>query len=273
MIQKTFKGYVRLTVASVVLVIFLLPFLWMINISFKPESSVFNLGEVFSLNFTTRAYIDVFTTTELLNSFINSIIVSVSTTILALAFSTPAAYAFARSSKEYARNISFWILTLRMAPPIGVIIPFFLIARSLNLLDTHFVLIILYLSFNLPFTIWMLTEFFKGVPIEIEEAAFIDGCGRWGAFTKICLPNITPGLVACGIIALIFSWNEFLFAMILTDIEAKTLPVTISSFLTYHGTQWGRLCAAGTMVAVPIVVVALVFQKRIVQGLSMGALK
>jgi len=271
--QKSFRNYLRVATALIVLVVFLFPFLWMINISLKPEASVFDLSEVLSLKFTLKAYVDVFTGTELVRTFINSIVIAGSTTLLALAFSAPAAYAFAKSSKGYAKNISFWILTLRMAPPIGVVIPFYLLARSLRLLDTHFILIVLYLSFNLPFSIWMLTGFFKGIPGEIEEAALIDGCGRWGVFVRICLPYITPGLVACGVIALIFAWNEFLFAMILTDITAKTLPVTIASFLLYYGTQWGRLCAAGTVVAVPILIIALVFQRRIVYGFSMGALK
>ena len=158
-----------------------------------------------------------------------------------------------------------------MAPAFGFIVPFYLIFRDLKLLDTHFALILLYLLPNLPFTIWMIRGFIQDLPKEIEESAMIDGCSRINALQKIVFPLIRPGIVATAILAFIFSWNEFLFAFIITRTAARTIPVAIASYVGYMGIEWTKMCASATISSIPIVVFFLLVQKYIIKGLTLGA--
>lgn len=272
-IKQTVGRYTRLIISLFLFIAFAFPFLWMVYLSLSRTGNIFSIMEVPVKELNISAYIDVIMHTEFISSLFNSLVVSLSVTGLTLIFSAPAAYAFSRFKTGRLKDISFWILILRMVPTVGIVIPFFLIAKMLGLVDTRIILILAYLSFNIPFAIWILTGFFEGIPVAMEEAAFIDGCGQWGAFIKIVIPNVIPGLIACSILTIIFSWNEFLIALVLTDINARTLPVTVSSFLTWHGTQWPKLTAAGTLVTLPVIIFSLIMQKRLVQGLTKGAIK
>jgi len=271
--KQTVGRYTRLVVSIFLFIAFAFPFLWMVYLSLNKTGDIFFIMETPLTELSIFAYFDVIMRTEFIGALFNSLVVSLSVTGLTLLLSAPVAYAFSRFKMGHIKDISFWILILRMIPTIGIVIPFYMIAKMLGLVDTHISLILAYLSWNIPFAIWLLMRFFESVPFEIEEAALIDGCSEWGVFTKIVIPNVTPGLIACSIITIIFSWNEFLIALVLTDINTRTLPVTVASFLTWHGTQWPKLTATGTLVALPVIIFSLIVQKQLVQGLTMGAIK
>ncbi len=158
-------------------------------------------------------------------------------------------------------------------PPVAGIIPIYILMKNLRLLDTVWCLIFAYLTFNLPFVIWMLKGFFEEIPREIEESALIDGCSEFGVYLKIALPLIAPGLAATAILAFIFSWNEFLFALILTGTKAVTLPVGIIGFMKETGINWGYMTAGGVLALIPVLLFVMFVQRHLVKGLTMGALK
>ena len=205
--------------------------------------------------------------------FLNSLIVSSGTTILSLVIGCGAAYSLARFRYAAKRYILLGIIFIRMIPGIVLVIPFYVLWRSLGLMDTHIGLILSYLSFNLPFTIWMMRGFFLDIPVELEDAAMIDGASRIGALTRIVLPLAAPGMAATAIFALLLSWNEFLFAVLLTANNAKTLSPAILSFVTDKAILWGRLYAAGCTIMLPVLIFSLSVQKYIARGLTGGAIK
>ena len=169
--------------------------------------------------------------------------------------------------------LAFWMLLTRMYPAIATAIPYFLIMRDLHLLDTLPALIVTYTAFNLPFVIWLLIGFYEELPIELERAAMIDGCSVWTRFRKIVLPLSAPALVATAILSAVLAWNEFLFAVMLTRVNAKTLPVVMSGFITDKGTQWDQMTALGVITVLPVLAFALAVQRYLVRGLTLGAVK
>ena len=205
--------------------------------------------------------------------FLNSLIVSAGTTSAALVIGCAAAYALARFRFVAKRYVLLSIIFIRMIPPIVMVVPFYVLWREAGLMDTHVGLIVAYLSFNLPFTIWMMRGFFVDIPVELEESAMVDGASRLVALTRIVLPLAAPGMAATAIFALLLSWNEFLFAVLLTADNAKTLSPSILSYLTDKAILWGRLYAAGCIVLLPVLVFSLAVQKNIARGLTGGAVK
>jgi multiple sugar transport system permease protein len=161
----------------------------------------------------------------------------------------------------------------QMLPPIAIVVPLYVLFNRLDWTDTTLALVISYLTFTIPLSIWMMTGFFDDVPIELEEAAMIDGCSRFEALVRVSLPLVIPGMAATAILAFLFCWNEFLYAVILTGREARTLPVIITSFMTNKSVLWGRIAASGTLVLVPVIIFALVAQRYLVRGLAKGAVK
>jgi len=161
-----------------------------------------------------------------------------------------------------------------MLPPVATAVPLFILFTRLNLIDTHLGLMLLYVSWGLPFSVWMLRGFFEGIPASIEESAMIDGCGYFGTFTRISLPLVAPGLSATILLNLIFMWNEFLFALIFTQHNSPTLPILAASYVRgVMGVEWAEMCAAGTLAILPILVIGILSQKYFVRGLTMGAMK
>jgi multiple sugar transport system permease protein len=183
------------------------------------------------------------------------------------------AYALNRYTFKSKKDISFWIISLRMAPPIVSIIPFFIIVQRIGLYDSKISLIVIYLTFTIPFVVWMIRGYIGQVPKELDDAALIDGCSRVEIMLRIILPVIKPGVLSTAIMSFIFCWNEFFFAFLLTGNKAKTVPVALNGFITMTGTRWDELTAAGTLVAVPILVMALLCGKHFISGLLEGALK
>jgi multiple sugar transport system permease protein len=259
------------------LFITLFPIYWIAVNSFKLDLDIFAVPPVwFDFTPTLKHYRAAFIERPFLIFAMNSLIIAVATTIVSLTFGTMAGYALARfhypGRMKY--HVSFWILSTRMMPPIVTIIPLFLFFNYFSLLNTKTAVVIAYTAFNLPFATWMMKSYFQDLPVELEEAAIVDGDTRWGAFLHVALPLARPGLAATAIFILILSWNEFLLALILTQTEQSlTLPIGISGRVTQYTTYWGEISAAGFLASVPIMIFALIVQRHLVRGLSFGAVK
>jgi len=204
---------------------------------------------------------------------LNSVIVALGSTALSLAIGAPAAYSLARHQIRGRETMLTGLILSRLVPPITVVIPIYILMRKLHLLDTYQGLILVYLAFNLPFTIWIMRGFFLDIPAELEEASLVDGSSRYGAFVRIALPLVAPGLATTAIFSIIFSWNEFLFASILTTEKARTITPSISTFITDKAILWGRLYAAAAIVLLPVMIFAMVVQKHLGRGVTSGAIK
>ncbi|MGI8476653.1 MAG: carbohydrate ABC transporter permease [Thermomicrobiales bacterium] len=208
----------------------------------------------------------------------NSLIIASSATVLTLLVGTLAAYSLVRFNTG-GKHFAFWILSQRMMPPVVLIVPFFLLLRDLGKidprigLDTRASLIALYTVFNLPFVIWMMRSYFEGVPAELEESAMVDGSTRLGVFLRITLPLSFPGLIATATFAFIFSWTEFLFAVVFTRTNAFTLPVAIAGFTGSQGSSWGQASALAVVATTPVFVLGLLVQRHFVRGLTLGAVR
>jgi multiple sugar transport system permease protein len=248
----------------------LFPFLWLIQMSFRPNDDIFGYALLFR---PTLEHYGALWTGTFPRSFVNSVVVSTASVALALAIGTPAAYALSRGGFRQRHGIALWILATRMAPPIAFTIPFFLAYQQLGLLDTQLGLVIVYLPFNLALVIWLMQTFFEGVPRSLEEAAWIDGCGIWQTFVRVSVPLAAPGLAATAVLCFILSWNDFFFALVLTRTNASTAPVAIVNFIQYAGWEWGRIAAAATLVMLPVVIFSLLVRNYLVSGLTAGGTK
>jgi multiple sugar transport system permease protein len=255
----------------------LLPVYWMMTISLKSEVDQFSVPPKWLFfNPTLAHYRDAFGERAFGQYLITSAIVSVLSTVCAIVLGTLAAYGLARFRLPHKLNmrLALWILSTRMFPPIVTAVPLFLLMSDVRLLDTQLSLVIVYTAFNLPFVVWMMRGFFKEIPRELEEAARVDGDSRLGALRRVILPLATPGLAATAVFCLIISWNEFLFALTLTQTDAAmTLPVGIAGRVTQYEIEWGVMSAAGVVAMIPILVFALAVQRYLVRGLSLGAVK
>lgn len=256
-----------------VVVVFLWPVIYLLMTSFKSRLDIYVMPPKFVFMPTVEAWVLAFTKKPLFYYFMNSALIAVGSTVISLVFGTLAAYALARFRIPGSKDISFFILSIRMFPPIAAAIPIFISMQSVGLLDTRMGLIGAYTVFNLPFVVWMMREFIMAMPVELEEAAMVDGLTRMQAFRRILLPLLRPSLVAVAIFCVIFSWSEFLFAFLLTQTKAKTMPVSISEFITWREVTWEQVSAAGTALILPVLVFSFFVQKYLVRGLSFGAVK
>ena len=256
----------------------LFPIFWVVLTSFKPSEISQALPPVWDFAPTLQNYRDVLSgntyTSQVFGTLLlHSIIVTAASTLLGLAAAVPAAYALARIKFRGKKATANWILSTIMFPPAVSVIPVFIIASRLGLMDTYPVLIIPYAAFGLPMMIWMLRSSIKQIPFEIEEAAMIDGASQWELIRHIVFPLLVPGMVSAALLSGMLAWNEFLFALTLTRNAVKTAPVGISEFTNMYGTQWGSLTAAATVTVAPILVMTLLLRRRVVEGLTFGAVK
>jgi sorbitol/mannitol transport system permease protein len=205
--------------------------------------------------------------------FGRSIVAVVGSTILVLLLAIPCAYALAFRMIQGWRDTLFFFISTKFLPPVGIIVPIYIIMRDLQLLDNIAALLIMYTAMNLPIAIWMLRSFFEEIPRDIREAAQVDGANVWTEMTRIILPIVTPGLTATVFIGTIFAWNEFFFAVSLTATKASTVPMFMIGFVTSEGLFWAKLAAAGTMAMLPVVIAGWTAQRQLVRGLSLGAVK
>jgi multiple sugar transport system permease protein len=208
-----------------------------------------------------------------LSFLLNSLIITGASTLLAVTLGAMAAYGFARFHFPGNKHLAFYILSTRFAPPVAFIVPVYLMVQKAGLLDSHLALILIYTAFNLSFVTWIMRGFFVEIPIEVEEAALVDGYTPWQIFWRIAVPLVRPGLATTAILSAIFSWNEFLFALILTQSKAATIPVYLAGFSNSMGLAWGEYMAVGSLAVLPIMIFTLVLQRHLVRGLTFGAVR
>ena len=251
-------------------VVSLFPFYFTLATSLKLKRDVINPNAwIFSP--TLDNYEDLFTGRNFLHYLSNSAFVSFGTVVPALALGLLAAYGLTRFELKKERSIATTLLSFRMIPAIAVVIPFFLIGQFAGLIDTHLLLIVAYLTMNLPLAVWMLRGFMRDIPLEIDEAAQLDGASRLRILWRVHVPIMAPGIASTGILLLIQSWNEFAFAQFLTSTDARTFPTTVGFFLSITGTSFGQMAAAAIIGTLPVIVFAFLMRKRLVSGLSYGA--
>ena len=251
----------------------LFPIYWLAMASLKTELALYARPPQWLFTPMLDNYRRVLTNIPFVQYFKNSVVIAAGTTAGSLVLGTLAGYGFSRIRFRGSEVVRFLVLVMRMAPRMVLVVPYYLVMQRLGLLDTYTGLLIAYISFALPFSIWLLIGFFADVPIDVEEAALIDGCSPLGALLRVVIPIAAPGLVVAAIFAFLVSWNEFLFALILSGVEAKTLPVVIAGLNTDAGPLYGEMSAAAVMVMLPNIVMTVGLQRYLVSGLSLGAVK
>jgi multiple sugar transport system permease protein len=265
--------------AVCVALVFVFPLYWALSTSLRNPIDTFTVAGlgVPWLNFepTLDNWRDQLGTPETFKALANSTIIAVSASLLALLLGTPAAYAIARFEFRRWRNrdITVWFLSQRVLPPVATVIPFYLVMRALGLLDTHLALILVNATFVLPFVVVIMRQTFLDLPRELEESALVDGAGHWGAFWRIALPLAAPTMAATGLIIFAFTWNEFLFAVAIGSQNAITVPVHIAGAIDTRGVQFWYMGVRAMTAIVPPVLIALLAQRYIVRGLTLGAVK
>jgi len=253
--------------------LWLFPVYWIFLTSFKTPREINAPTPTFLFDPTLENYRDLFTRFAFGRALTNSFVIVGATTFLVMVLALLAAYALGRLPVPGEKHLALWILSLRFLPPVAVIIPFYLTWQRLHLLDTHAGLILIYVAFNLPFAIWMLRGFLVEVPRELDEAATLDGLSHLQIIRRIILPVIAPGAAVTAIFTFTFAWNEYLMALILTSVDATTVPLTVSKFIQAYSILWGDVGAAAAIQLLPILVVVFLLQKQIMRGITLGAVK
>jgi len=257
-------------------IVMLFPVLWMLETALKETKDIYAVpAKLFNFSLTLDHFDDVFSSgSPVLQGFKNSVIVAFFSTLIATGLGVPAAWAYSRFNIPAKKDQLFFILSTRFMPPVVVVIPIFIMFRDLNLLDTLQGLVLIYSVFNLPFTIWMMKGFVDEVPSEYEDAAMMDGYSRFEAFWRVTLPLLIPGIAATAVFALIFSWNEFVFAVLMiTTPENRTAPPAIAGLIGGTTVDWGLIAASAMVFAIPVLLFAFLVRKHLVAGVTLGAVR
>ncbi len=249
---------------------YLLPFLWMVFNSFKTPLQVIKLPPDLIFTPTLDNYKNVFYFQNFTRFLLNSVIVGSGSTLVGLLLGLPAAYAIARFN---LRKTAVIILMSRMVPGITFLLPLFIMFRQFGLVDTYTSLILAHMLVGLPFTIWVMVPFFESLPSELQEASIMDGASALQTFVQVILPLSVPGIVTCSILSFVFSWNNFMFSIVLATNKTKTVPVAIFNFISYAQIDWGGLMAAAVIITLPVLVLAIATQRYVIRGLTAGAVK
>jgi len=263
------KTAVSLVLLSIATFISVFPLYWVITTSLKAPVDVFRMPPVWLFKPTLENY-QLLLASRFPGYFLNSLIISLGTVITSLVIGVPAAYGLARFQLRRKQDIDFFILSTRMAPPIAFIVPFYLMWSRFDLVDTYQGMVMVYVLFTTAFVVWMMRAFFEEVSRELDEAAWVDGCSKWGAFFRVALPCVRGGLAATTILAILLTWNEFFYALILTSFNAKTIPVALPGFIGFVRLRWGELTAAATIVVAPVLIFATLVQRHLMRGLAGG---
>ena len=246
-------------------------FYWMITLSLKPQVEAAGYPpSFFRFTVTFKGYVEVFAKHPFLLYIWNSLVVATGTTLLGLIVGLPAAYSIAQWRQQ---KLALTILVARIIPGISYLIPWYILFRNLKMVDTYQALILTHLVVGLPITIWVMIGFFEDIPPDLREAALIDGCTDYGAFLRVAVPLVKPGIVATAILSFIFSWNNFLFSVILAGRNTRTLPIAVFNMIGYEEINWAPLAAAATLITLPVIILTLIIQRHIVTGLTFGAVK
>ncbi|MBL8152870.1 MAG: carbohydrate ABC transporter permease [Anaerolineae bacterium] len=270
---KTRLSYaVRYLLLALVLAFFLFPLFWLGTLAFKTPDEYFASPPVWLPPQPTLIHLQTLLASKGISSLANSLIIAGGATLLAVTLGIPAAYSMARFNTG-GQNLAMWILSQRMLPPVVIVLPIFIMFRSLRWVDTLHGMIVLYAAFNLPYVIWMMRGYFRDIPREIEDSALVDGCGYWGTLWRITVPLTMPGLLTTAAFTFIFAWNEFLFAVVLTRINATPITVAISGMFGAQSAFLGQVSWLSWIALAPIFVLTLVMQRYLVRGMTMGAVR
>ena len=274
------RAVVEVVLLAALAIAMLFPVLWILETSIKENRDVYAVpAKFFGFRVTLDHYKDAFVAasggrSDLSVAFLNSVIVAGGSTALATLFGVPAAWAYSRFDLRAKKDQLFFILSTRFMPPVVVVIPVFLMYRQLGLINTKLGLVLIYAAFNVSFTIWMMKGFVDEVPSEYEDAAMLDGYTRFQAFRRFTLPLLVPGIAATAVFALIFSWNEFVFAIFLTSSQdVRTAPPAIAGLIGGTTVDWGLVAASATVFAIPVLVFAFLVRKHLVAGVTLGAVR
>jgi len=273
--RGTHSDVLRWTLALVAVVVVIFPFYWMVNTSLKPSSEIFVSPPTFtSPNWSFDAYATVLTQRPVGRYFVNSLVVALGTTALSVTLAALAAYGFTRFFPRGATPFIVLLLFTKMLPETLLIIPYFQLMSDLGLLNTYFALILAYSSFALPFSVWMLIGFFRSIPLDIDEAATIDGATYLQSFFRVILPLARPGLVAVALFTFLIAWNSYVWALVLTtDSSMYVLSVGVANMVGEYRVQWNELMAAAVIAAVPVMVLYSLLERHLVSAITSGAVK
>ncbi|MEA3459778.1 MAG: carbohydrate ABC transporter permease [Chloroflexota bacterium] len=270
--MRTFKHVLRVLLVLAIALMFFFPLLWIVLASFKSKLELLAVPPVWFFRPTLQNYINAFRS-DFPMQFRNSMIIAVASTVISIVLGSLTAYGFSRYTIKSSNFLQTWILSLRMLPPIAVVVPFYLVFRTLGLLDTHIALILVYCISNISFAVWVLKGFFDEIPLELEEAAMLDGYSPPQVFLKVSLPLARAGLATTAIFCLIQSLNEFLLAVSLTTRVAETAPVGLSKVQTLMGVDWGLLSAGSIIFMLPVVIFTILIRNELVRGMSFGRMR
>ena len=261
-------------VAALLVSLWVVPVLWGLLTSFKTERDVLAYPPVWIFEPTLNNYREVlFGTSSILPNLWSSIVVASASTVLTMLFAVPAAYAIARLRYPGKRTSGFYVLATQMLPPVGLIIPYYLVLQKVGLLDSYSGLTAIYLTFSLPFAVWLMVSYFEDVPYEMEEAALLDRAGRLRSLWYVILPQVRGGIAVTTVFVFLNAWNEFLFAVVLGGNKVRPVTVAMFNFISVEQTQWARLAAGAMLAMAPVIVIGLAAQRHIVKGLTVGAVK
>lgn len=277
---RKIAGWVGIYALWIVLtLVTVLPIYWMFVVSARSRVELFDKPTLLIKSFYAANYLNPLSTPAFQRYLVNSVVIATSNAVLVAVLALLATYALSRWRLSGADNIFFWTITQRMAPPAAFVLPLFLLYTRVfkigdwHMFDTRTGLVLLYCVFNLPFAVWLMKGIMDGVPIELDEAAFVDGASRWVVLTRVITPLVAPGLAITFILSWIFAWNEYLFAANLTSVTARTITTGLAEFVSVTGTNWGEMAAVAMVAILPALVFLVFVQRYIVTGLTFGAVK
>ena len=269
---KTLKDILTHALLIIFSLMILFPVLWTVRTSFAPEVVAYEIPPKFIFTPTLEHYKNIFQVNHFEIFFRNSLIIALGATLLSVPIAAFGGYAFARY-RAGGRPLQFIVIGTQMLPGIVLILPIFVIFTRIHLTDSLIGVSLAYMAFNIPFLVWILMGFFEGIPVDIEEAAAIDGLSPIGTLLRIVIPISTPGILSSAILSFIMCWNEFLFALILTGSRTSTVPVSLAEMVTQRGVLIGKLSAGTAMAIIPMIIISIFVKKYLVQGLTLGAIK
>lgn len=268
--RSWFRKLIFLLLVLVIVIPVLFPFVWMLASSLKTQVDIVAWPPKLIFSPTLQNYERVFREQNFLKYFINSSIIGISAVAFSLLMGLPAAYSIARFKQK---RLSMFILIARLMPGISFLMPWYIIFSRLKLMDSYVALILSHMLITLPIIVWIMSSYFESIPIEMEESAMVDGATRQHAFLTVVLPVAGPGIVTSITLSFIFSWNNFMFSQVLSMERTKTLPIAIYNFVSYAEVDWGAVMAAAVAIMAPAIILTMIFQKYVVKGLTMGAVK
>lgn len=268
--RRVIGGLLRSLAITAVLLVLLLPMIWMFVAAFRSTLDIIDSTRFFQADFTLDNFRTVLDRYDFSIYIRNSFVIAFFSTLISLIVGAPAAYAIARYK---VRNATAFVMLARVLPGVSLLVPWYFVFSRLGLVGTFPILIATHVFVTMPLVVAIMAGFFEGIPADLEEAGLIDGLTRIGSFLRVTLPLSVPGLATSAILSFIFSWNNFLFALVLSSQRTRTLPVAISNFTAYASVDWGGLMAAATLITLPVIVVALFAQRYVVSGLTAGATK